>query len=320
LFSGKENRSELFMAVVGGNVDWSKVPIHEHGDSADIVFGEYTFTAKKIGGKWFGPIPPDCSDPSPIEYQNDKMLASLTDSACQELVALKFYKREIEAGLNDGTITKDNFGKKIKELDWLWTLQEMHHGSGEEADAALFVLLQDTPSLRDAGDSPRVISAVTEGLLKMMASDKEADSALFILLQDTPATAAAGDSPKVITAVADALSRMMAPGENHPDRAAMRAACQLLGRHPNTRSIPVLLGALDQTYVSPYYIDPANKSVRYEATWLDADDALRKITKASPVGRPSRQVKPTEPMRIKARQAWTKWWDANHPASAPAGR
>jgi hypothetical protein len=267
----KEECTLLSDAIVGGKVDWSKVSIHESGDSAEVVIGEYTLSVKKIGGKWFGPMWPGL-------YEDD-VIANRVDLWRQEAAALKFYKREIEAGLNDGSITKGNFSKKMAELDWLWKFQEARQEGGLEADSTLFDLLRDTPDLR-----------------------------------------AAGDSPKVIAAVADALSKMAAPDEDHKDHAAICAACQFLGRHPDTRSIPVLLRMLDQTYVSPYYIDPANNSVRYEATWLDADEALRKITKASPVAQPSRQVAPTEPNRLKVRQAWIKWWDANRPASAPASR
>ena len=131
--------------------------------------------------------------------------------------------------------------------------------------------------------------------------------------------AEAAEPPEVVRAVAAALDGMVRVDGQDLDHDSVQFACQLLGKHPNPQWIPTLIRALDDNYVNPYCTDPNTHVVYYEAAWLDADEALRAVTKASPIAKPSRQVEPTEELRLKVRQAWWDWWKAqSRPATAPA--
>jgi hypothetical protein len=99
--------SPLATAVVNGNVDWAKVSIEEQGDKAKIVVGGESSLAKKIEGKWywFGAQelgPDDIKD----GLQRFRKTLATVKAVCQGL----------EKGLENGSITKDNFDQELEKL------------------------------------------------------------------------------------------------------------------------------------------------------------------------------------------------------------
>ena len=99
--------SPLAPAVVNGRVDWTKVSIEEQDDKANIVIAAGTIKAKKIKGKW--------------HYVGERGLTSeevqvRLKEARKLLTGVKVLNQALEKGLNDGSITKDNFNNKALEL------------------------------------------------------------------------------------------------------------------------------------------------------------------------------------------------------------
>ena len=92
-----------------------------------------------------------------------------------------------------------------------------------------------------------------------------------------------------------------------------KVACQVLGRWPDVRSVPVLLKALDDPWSRHELVGGprGHASHLYQTVWWEADEALRAITGASPVKKPLTHVGPERGDRKAASAAWKKWWADN---------
>ena len=90
-------------------------------------------------------------------------------------------------------------------------------------------------------------------------------------------------------------------------------ACQVLGKWPDVRSLPVLLKALDDPWLRHKLVGGprGHASHLYQTVWWEADKALRAITGASPVRKPLTHVGPEPGDRKAASAAWKKWWAEN---------
>lgn len=93
-----------------------------------------------------------------------------------------------------------------------------------------------------------------------------------------------------------------------------RFACQVLGLSRSRKAIPVLLEALDDSFLSEQWtpVEGAGTHVEWFAVWRDADTALRRITGANPVAQPrQRDADYTGRQQKKVREAWLEWWKKN---------
>lgn len=139
--------SPLAIAVVNGRVDWAKIKIVETGDTATISIGDSlinTSKAYRIDGKWYWVGPDESWSPEFIcKFVNFRITVAA----------------RLENGLEDGSITKDNFNKMLKKLydesEALW---------GKETATQPARMPTTTPSLRSylqSSDLDRIYCAAS---------------------------------------------------------------------------------------------------------------------------------------------------------------
>lgn len=123
------------------------------------------------------------------------------------------------------------------------------------------------------------------------------------------------DEPGLAPAVCDLLGEMLAKVAE--DEAPARlAACQVLGKYPDLRSAPVLVFALGDKYMRRTKPTASGEKEQNVAVWWEADDALRKITGASPIKPPARDVlahifeqEKDAVSQDDVSSAWKGWWN-----------
>ncbi|HUU22924.1 MAG TPA: hypothetical protein VM389_10360 [Phycisphaerae bacterium] len=154
-------------------------------------------------------------------------------------------------------------------------------------------------------------------LLDMLADGPAQRHSALIAMRDAPKGAPAlrgiVATPELVDAVALQLRKMLQVRAKDWGEAASRCvACEVLGMYGNRNHIPVLLTALDEPFMH-HDMAPAPVGAEhiYRTIWWDADEAMRKITAASPLPRPAQHVGPEDTDRIAARRAWRMWWEAN---------
>ena len=111
--------------------------------------------------------------------------------------------------------------------------------------------------------------------------------------------------PELTPAIAAALERLLKGPrrDQRDDEASSRiVACQALQRWGDSRALPVLLKALEDTY-------ELDGEHAYRTVWWEADEALRKITGLSPIKKPYTHVMPSEGNRVEVLAAWKKALD-----------
>jgi len=120
-------------------------------------------------------------------------------------------------------------------------------------------------------------------------------------------------NPGWVPAVIAALERMLQQPAVGWDQAASRiVACEILGKYPDERAIPVLLKALNDPFERHSLVGGPHGPVGhyYRTIWWEADAALRKITNASPIDAPATHVGPKPGQRKKTLVAWKAWFAA----------
>ncbi len=153
----------------------------------------------------------------------------------------------------------------------------------EQTSAHLTTLL----TVLKSGKQPEAASVqrLEELLLKLLADEdrRRCHNALLILRDQF-------SSPRLVHAAAAALDRMLQKQAANWDEGCTRmVACEVLNKHPDVRSIPALLKAFGDPFRKHFFIPgPRNHvSHSYHTIWWAADAALRAITQAEPVKRPS---------------------------------
>ena len=129
-------------------------------------------------------------------------------------------------------------------------------------------------------------------------------------------------SPQVISEVIAALKRLLSEKKDS-QAITRRLACDVLGRSASKKAVPVLLKALEDPHEKVVLTDVpgvGGAHMEWFAVWRDADNALRQITRASPIGKPG-QREPIKGQREKIREAWLEWHKKNaEPTDAGDGK
>lgn len=110
-FGGPSPLSPASKAVKGGKIDWRKVKIRIHGNrvSYTIKKSPMILGARKVGDKWYW-VSPGIYNLTPNQL---KMSIKRSKKTINQ--AVRLYK-EIETGVRNGTISRDNFEDKSEEI------------------------------------------------------------------------------------------------------------------------------------------------------------------------------------------------------------
>ena len=114
IFFGKLLTSPFASVAVNGKIDWTKVTIEETSDTARILIRgnhmEKYETAKKIDGKWYLVMFGSGSEMS------QEQLKEALRQGLGELNVWQSMATKLQKGLDDGSITKDNFYEMLRKL------------------------------------------------------------------------------------------------------------------------------------------------------------------------------------------------------------